>query len=185
MARPKVFGIGFHKTGTKSLAQALKALGYRVTGPNWTREPDIAETALNRALDLVPEFDAFQDNPWPLLFREMDTYFPGSKFILTTCPTDAWLDRAERYFGTGTTEMRRWIYGAGSPIGNLAQYAAVFEAHTAAVLDHFQNRPDDLLVFPLTEQPDWEPLCRHLGHTIPAGVPFPHANRSVPDSLGT
>ncbi len=28
--RPKVFGIGFHKTGTTSLGRALRALGYRV-----------------------------------------------------------------------------------------------------------------------------------------------------------
>jgi hypothetical protein len=30
MARAKVFVIGFHKTGTSSLAMALRQLGYRV-----------------------------------------------------------------------------------------------------------------------------------------------------------
>jgi UDP-N-acetylmuramate-alanine ligase len=38
----KVFCIGFHKTGTTSLAVALKTLGYRVTGPNGVHDPDIA-----------------------------------------------------------------------------------------------------------------------------------------------
>jgi hypothetical protein len=32
--KTKVFGIGFHKTATTSLAKALSYLGYRVTGPN-------------------------------------------------------------------------------------------------------------------------------------------------------
>ena len=31
--KTKVFGIGFHKTATTSLAKALSYLGYRVTGP--------------------------------------------------------------------------------------------------------------------------------------------------------
>ena len=176
--RPKVFGVGFHKTGTKSLSAALTTLGYRVTGPNWTRAPDIADTALQRALEIVPDYDAFQDNPWPILFRELDAQVPGSKFILTICPVDEWLPRAERYFGTEETDMRRWIYGAGSPVGHLARYAEVYAAHNAAVQSHFRDRPGDLLVFPLTTRPEWGPLCRFLGHPVPYGVPFPHANRT-------
>lgn len=39
----KMFGIGFYKTGTKSLAEVLKRLGYPVTGPNGNRDPDIAD----------------------------------------------------------------------------------------------------------------------------------------------
>jgi len=41
-ASVKIFGISFHKTGTKSLARALSSLGYSVTGPNGTRDPEIA-----------------------------------------------------------------------------------------------------------------------------------------------
>jgi hypothetical protein len=172
----KVFGIGFHKTGTKSLGAALDTLGYRVTGPNWTRETDIADTALDRARALLPHYDAFQDNPWPILFREMDALCPGAKFVLTTCPTDEWIARVERYFGAGETPMRRWIYDEGSPIGHLDRYVEVYEAHNRAVLEHFKDRPDDLLVFPLTTDPSWERLCHFLGHAVPR-APFPHANR--------
>ena len=35
----KVFCVGFHKTGTKSLGAALTALGYRVIGPSGARDP--------------------------------------------------------------------------------------------------------------------------------------------------
>ena len=95
--RPKVFCVGFHKTGTKTLAAALRLLGYRVTGPNWTKEVDIATTASSRAMALVDQFDAFQDNPWPLLYRELDTRCPESKFILTTRDADRWITSVSRY----------------------------------------------------------------------------------------
>lgn len=37
----KVFGIGFHKTGTTFLGQALEVLGYDVHGPIGVLEEDI------------------------------------------------------------------------------------------------------------------------------------------------
>ena len=83
MTKAKVFCIGFHKTGTTSLELALKKLGYRVTGSFGTKDPDIAEKVHEMAYAMVPEYDAFEDNPWPILYRELDERFPGSKFILT------------------------------------------------------------------------------------------------------
>ena len=79
----KVFGIGFHKTGTTSLALALRQLGYSVTGPNGVNDPNISQNARALVRDLVDQFDAFQDNPWPILFRELDEWYPNSKFVLT------------------------------------------------------------------------------------------------------
>ncbi len=175
-SRPKVFGIGFHKTGTKSLGNALAILGYRVTGPNGVLDLDITHKALPIARALVPRFDAFQDNPWPILFREMDAFVPGSKFILTIRPTDEWLRSATNFFGAATTPMRRWIYGddAGSPIGNEDLYRARYDRHNADVREHFASQPDDLLIMDLA-QANWTPLCRFLGHEVP-DRPFPHMN---------
>lgn len=45
--------------------------------------------------------------------------------------------------------MRKWIYGAGSPLGNEAIYIRRFEAHNAEVLEYFRRRPNDLLVMRL------------------------------------
>lgn len=174
--KQKVFGIGFHKTGTKSLAAALRSLGYRVAGPVGARDPDIAETALRHAMEAVRNHDAFQDNPFPILFREMDRACSGSKFILTRCGPDEWLERVVRYFGTQETPMRQWIYGAGSPLGHEAAYRERFEKHNRDVVDYFRDRPADLLVFDLTASPDWRPICDFLGHEIP-NCPFPHVNK--------
>jgi len=175
MMRSKVFGIGFHKTGTSSLAEALRLLGYRVTGPNGTSEPEIATKALPMALGLAREYNGFQDNPWPILYREMDAAFPGSKFVLTLRPVEDWIKSCVSHFGKRSTPMRQWIYGVGSPFGNEAIYIARYERHTREVLDYFRSRPQDLLILKITEGHGWRELCSFLEHDIP-DLPFPHRN---------
>ncbi|MDB5506217.1 MAG: hypothetical protein JWR75_855 [Devosia sp.] len=174
-SRPKVFGIGFHKTGTSSLGEALTRLGYRVAGPFGAHDPDIANSALPQALALAERRDAFQDNPWPMLFREMDAAFPGSRFVLTIRPEAAWLSSMLAYFGTRSTPMRDWIYGVGSPVGNEAVYLERYQRHEREVRSYFANRPADMLVLRLTEGEGWRELCGFLELPAPE-LPFPHSN---------
>ena len=68
----KIFCIGFHKTGTTSLGSALALLGYRLAGAIGTRDPDIAQNVLTRARRIVPNYDAFEDIPWPIIFRDVN-----------------------------------------------------------------------------------------------------------------
>jgi hypothetical protein len=172
---PKVFGIGFHKTGTTSLAHALRLLGYNVTGPNAVRDADISTRALPIALELGQAYDGFQDNPWPLLYREMDAAFPGSKFVLTTRAPEDWIRSCVSHFGRGSTPMRQWIYGAGSPLGNEERYVARFRQHERDVRAYFADRPDSLLILGITSGEGWEKLCPFLGCAVP-DQPFPHRN---------
>ena len=181
MRDPKVFGIGFHKTGTKTLAAALRTLGYRVTGPNGVKDPDIANNALEMCFSLVGQFDAFQDNPWPVMYKTLDRAYPQSKFVLTVRPTDEWIASVVDYFGRKETPMRKWIYGAGSPLGNEQAYIDTYERHTAEVLDHFRARPGSLLMLRVTEGDTWATLCSFLGKAIPA-VDFPHENKRTAGS---
>ena len=172
----RVFGIGFHKTGTKSLARALERLGYRVAGPNFTLEERLGSDLLDRCLAIAPEYDAFQDNPWAVLYKEMDQRFPGSKFILTVRDPQEWLRSATAYFGTKTNGIRRFIYGRGNPCHNSARYLHRYLLHYEEVVRYFARRPDDLLVFDLIKHPEWEPLCTFLGCDVP-DAPFPAANK--------
>jgi hypothetical protein len=178
MDRPKVFGIGFHKTGTTSLAAALNVLGYRVTGPNWVDEPRIAELVHELAFDLVPQYDAFQDNPWPLLYRELDERYPGSKFVLTVRDPQEWMTSAKRHFGAAETSMRRWIYGHGSPLGHEDVYLARYKAHYTEVFDYFRVREQDLLVMDIANGDGWDTLCPFLDFRAPRS-PFPHRNQAA------
>lgn len=175
--RPKVFCIGFHKTGTTSVKDALKILDYRVAGPFGRNDPNIATTAEATARGLVPQFDAFQDNPWPLIYRFLDREFPGSKFILTVRPTEKWLGSVTEHFVEGTPPMREWIYGPGraSPIGNEAAYVERYERHNREVLEYFGGRTNDFVAFNLSDGDGWEKLCAFLDHPVPAR-PFPWRN---------
>ncbi len=173
----KVFCIGFHKTGTTSLAAALTTLGYRVTGPNGVRDPDIGKNVYVLADSLVEEFDAFQDNPWPVIYKYLDEKCPNSRFILTIRDSDSWIESQVRHFGHRETPMRRWIYGVGCPEGNEEIYINRFEKHNEEVIDYFKERPNDLLVLDLTKGDGWGKLCSFLGSDVP-DAPFPHANKS-------
>lgn len=176
--REKIFCIGFHKTGTKSLAAALTYLGYRVTGPNFIQNPRIGEQALSLALALVPNYDAFQDNPWPLLYKELYNLFPNARFILTVRPSEAWIRSVAEHFGTKTTPMREWIYGVGFPRGNEETYVARYERHNREVLDFFRDKPGQLLLLDITAGEGWEKLCPFLGVDLPEAS-FPFANSAA------
>lgn len=170
---PRVFCVGFHRTGTSSLRAALEILGYHVCGSVATEEPDIAVRARDIAFGLLDRYDAFADNPWPILFRDLDERCPGSRFILTIRPPDAWFRSVARFFGEKTTPMREWIYGAASPIGNEDRYVARYERHNLEVLEYFGDRAADLLVLRVTEGEGWPELCSFLGRAVPS-EPFPH-----------
>jgi hypothetical protein len=176
--KTKVFCIGFHKTGTTSLAVALRAMDYKVSGPDGVNDPEIEQNVLPMAYSLVPQFDAFLDNPWPIIFKELDAKYPGSKFILTVRNTDSWIKSLVRHFGSQITPMRNWIYDVGCPVGNENIYIKRYEDHNEEVLHYFKDRPLDLLTMELNGGDGWEQICSFLGKKIPK-VPFPHANKAL------
>lgn len=179
--RPKVFCIGFQKTGTTSLYAALERLGYRtaaVAGRDWTAARLAAEGAA-LCIETARDFDAAQDMPWPVFFRELDAAYPGSKFILTVRDPESWFTSIEGHFGAHEGEMQAFVYGrdAAAPAGNKARYLETLRRHEAAVRAHFVERPADLLVMDLEAGDGWAELCAFLGAPVPAG-PFPMRNKS-------
>lgn len=171
----KIFCVGFHKTGTKSLAAALELLGFRVCGTVGVHDPDIATKASQLIHSFVPRYDAFQDNPWPVFYRELDRCYPGSRFILTVRSADEWIDSAVCHFGTQDTPMRHYIYGAGHPEGNEELYVDRYRRHNDEVREYFRDRPDDLLTMNITCGAGWASLCTFLRVEWPS-TPFPRLN---------
>jgi hypothetical protein len=178
--RPKVFGIGFHKTGTTSLAAALSQLGWNVCPGFGFMEGRIKERVHRRAAELVELYDAFEDNPWPLLYRDMDRMVPGARFVLTWRDPDRWYASVLRHFGKDETPMRRWIYGEGhgAPFGNRDVYVDRYTRHYEEVSRYFADRPGDLLWLRLEEGEGWKELGAFLGVPVPEG-PFPRANANA------
>lgn len=175
--RPKVFCIGFHKTGTTSMNAALRALGYKTTSYFGVWDTDIAQTVHDKARARLTDYDAFEDMPWPCLYEELDAWAPGAKFVLTRRDTDRWYASMLKHFGTVSNPMREWIYGPGkgAPAGNEAHYKAVYEKHCADVRAYFADRPDDIVELSMEDGFAWEPLCALLGHPVP-DAPFPREN---------
>jgi hypothetical protein len=175
----KVFCIGFQKTGTTSLNAALSLLGYRVASV-FGRDLSLAElraSYVERGMALARAHDAVEDMPWPLMFRELDAAFPGSKFVLTRRETDKWLASIRDHFGAYPDVMQQLTYGAdaAAPVGHEGRYRAVYDAHNAAVADYFRDRPDDLLTIDLSAGDGWEALCPFIGEPAPE-APFPRVN---------
>lgn len=173
----KVFCIGFHKTGTSSLNVALTQLGYSVTGPNGVGDPDIAKNVDKLIEDLVPQFDAFQDNPWPVVYKALDERYPGSKFILTIRNPEKWIQSQVKHFGSKVTPMREWIYGVGCPKGNEAIYLDRYNKHNQEVREYFAGRENDLLTLNLEDRLEWNSICDFLNKPIPARA-FPQVNKA-------
>ncbi len=186
----KVFVIGFHKTGTTSMGAALKMLGYRLDHRLWKDEvaklpqPVTRDSLLARAMDVAGQADAFEDNPWPLFFAEMDAAFPGAKFILTRRAPGAWFESMVKHFGDKPSLLRGLIYGddAAAPKGHAARYLCRYQRHIDEVLQYFAGRENDLLIVEL-EQAGWADLCAFLDKPVP-GAAFPKAGTGARRARG-
>lgn len=183
----KVFCVGFHKTGTTSMGTLLRHLGYAVVGSHRTRDrgfvADLAAGRLEELFYVADRASAFEDNPWPLVFRELDARYPGSRFILTVRDPERWIRSVVAHFGAQAepdSPMRQLIYGkrAGDPRGHEATYLARYRAHIDAVRAHFARRPDDLLEVDVSDPEALERICRFLGHSVDLPA-MPHDNRAA------
>ncbi len=182
----KVFCIGFHKTGTTSMGTLLRELGYRCMSAYRTRDQAfvqaLAKGDLGALFAIADRANAFEDNPWPLFFKEMQARYPGSRFILTTRDPEAWGRSVQNHFGNQAepdSAMRRLIYGedAGDPSGQADRYRARMLAHNAAVRTHFKGSPD-LLEVDVSQANALGLICDFLGHDT--GLErMPHANRRL------
>ena len=175
----KIVGIGLNKTGTTTLGVCLRHWGLRHI--SWDREAfDLWLQARHEELIAkVAEYDSFEDWPWPLIFREIDERYPGSRFILTRrknaktwyrsiCSHSRW---------TGPHDVNRYVYGYALPYGFKAQHLEFYEHYLTTVRDYFKDRPGDLLEVCWEEGDGWHTLSEFLGFEVP-DIPFPHANKS-------
>jgi hypothetical protein len=176
----KVFGIGLNKTGTRSLADATRLLGYR-TLHKGDAETSAAVQAAIAAGDppLTPfavRYDAYFDVASLVRnFAVVDAAYPGSKFLLSTRALDAWLDSRERHVLANRQPTGRRTYHGPFVVVDREAWVEEWHAHHAAVREHFADRPDDLLVIDVTAGDGWEVLAPFLHAKVPHD-PFPHEN---------
>jgi len=99
----KIFGIGWNKTGTTTLATVLELYGYALPD-QMTQEVRLNKQTFNtnyaEMADFCSRYDAFQDLPFSqgLTYVAADALFPNSKFILTERDPDAWFQSVTSSF---------------------------------------------------------------------------------------
>ena len=176
--RNKVICIGWHKTGTSTLGDALIMLGYNVLGSRLDLAEDLLKSNKETALNVASSYDALQDVPWAALYKDLDTAFPNSKFIFTFREEDSWLKSAVHHFGKNEVKRKifKWLYGYSSIIGHEEAFKQRYRKHNEEVLAYFKNRTDDFLIMDLSQGDGWEKLCKFLNKPIPQ-KPFPHSNK--------
>lgn len=177
----KIFCIGLNKTGTISLHQALETLGFKSLhwgGPSSGKKVGKALREGRGLVDDFPGIDAFSDIAGlSKRFAILDEQYPGSRFILTTRPMEAWVESRRSHVQANQERASRGDYSGTFLTIEPDAWREEFIAHHDAVAAHFAGR-DDLLTMRITEGDGFEVLCPFLGVPTPS-QPFPHRNRAA------
>jgi Sulfotransferase domain len=175
-ARPPCWGIGLGRTGTTSLCEALRILGY-------------VAVKHNPRFEVLPSLEAGADNGVTVFYKYLDYKFPGSKFVLTQRKLSEWLPSIE------DVALRRPVLSRADDVAiqrrmmlyesvtfDTAKFTAGYHRHHADVRRYFADRPGDLLEMNIIEGDGWEKLCPFLGLPLPDQA-FPHFNQRKPHRL--
>jgi len=192
LSEQKVFAIGWHKTATTSVIQALSQLGLHCLHGPVALYPSIA--AGHADLRLLEPWGAVADMPIPLIVPQLQRQYPDARFLMTIRNEAAWLDSVEEMFRIGN-EPRAELEGRSlwdtlsetrfiHQIHKLAYGATEFEwsrfldryrQHNDAVRRRFVGWGESYLEVDVSRGLTWEPLCRWLGLPAPK-EPFPWLN---------
>jgi hypothetical protein len=176
----KVVGVGLNKTGTKTLGKCFEVLGYNHISSSPVAFNIWRNGNIDDLIKIATVYDAFEDWPWSLLFREFDEHFPGSKFVLTIRkdPETWYKSLCNHAVRTGPTEFRKAIYGEYMPQGNKVKFIDFYNSYNQNVRDYFRGRSQDFLEVCWETGDEWEKLCTFL-HLPSPTIPFPHVNKSI------
>lgn len=169
MKDTKVFVLGFQKTGTTSLENALKRLGYKVYGgdKNLLKFKDVEKLKIYIGR-ILKDYDAVQDMPWPLFYRELYELYPDAKFILTYREPEKWIKSVVRYFAKIRIPMHRKIYGVPHAEGYEETYLKIYKKYNAEILKFFEGKKN-FLMMEIGKNFDYNTLCPFINiEDIPA-----------------
>jgi hypothetical protein len=181
----KIFGIGLSRTGTKSLTEALRILGFSIA--HYPTDKKTYQELISHEEDfsLLNRMDGITDITVLPYYMSLDKKYPNSKFILTCREKESWLAAMEkhlkynkisekkRYFLTERKIrkfLRTAVYGCFS--FDKEKLSGTYESHLTHVRNYFRNRPESFLEIYITEGEGWEKLCPFLGKEV-LSMPFP------------
>ena len=169
---PKVFCVGFNKTGTVTLDSIFRdQLSYRSAHtPGWT---DWTVTQDRHRLD---RFDAFSDGACASI-RNLDELYPEALFILNTRPLKHWVLSRHKAVERTRTAVR-WALTKYVPLGLVARiinrwvldnreravmrWIRIRNSYHEHVIRYFSDRKGKLLVMNIYDADFAAPLSRFL-----------------------
>jgi len=177
----KLFGIGLPKTGTTTLGHCFEVLGYSKAPYDIQLIEEVAEGSCNRIPEYTQQWEAFEDWPWPVLYKNLSELYPNAGFILTVRQSkEAWLKSLQKHTNRNpnarSKRLRKLLYKSEDPWKDEQHYRDFYQHHTAAVQEHFAGR-ENFLTLCWEDGSGWEEICSFTGDDIPK-VPIPHMNNS-------
>ncbi len=188
----KVFCIGFNKTGTTSLGEALSELGLS-TAPQRPAE-NLIDAWAKRDFRKLIKFcktagNAFQDVPFslPYTYVILDNYFPNSKFILTVRnDSEEWYNSYVNYHAKIWSKSAKvptkedlldaiYIYKSRPWHTNRLLFTTpkelpykkevlieFYENHNKSIIEYFRHKPGMLLKLNVAESGSYQKLAKFL-----------------------
>lgn len=158
----KIFCIGLPKTGTRSICEALRILGYKTIH-------------YPKPLGRILGYDAAGDISVTVNWQFLDHIYPNSKFILTLRDPESWHRSTSRHFAVyADNPYRQQMFGCLKYSRQTFQDA--YDNHRKTVRKHFYKRQNDLLIMKIMAGDNWQKLCKFLDKPIP-DRPFPWLGR--------
>lgn len=172
---PRVWVVGLSRTGTYSLCESLRMLGYSKTIHN------------PRSLEEMRQADAAGDLGCALYYKYLSVAYPNSKFILSMRDLDDWLESMKKIYSVRPdtapreakeidefhTLLRMQFYE--TTIYDKEKLAAAYARHNKEVMRFFEGKEQRLLAINIFRQNPWPTLCEFLGKG-PPDQEFPRTN---------
>lgn len=170
--KPKIWCLGLSRTGTSTLTEALKSVGFNHI--HYPTEWDMFYGIHDGCGDIsvIP------------YYKELDKKFPNSKFIHTIRDKDSWLKSMEPYLerkkswkqGKFQIDIRKKVYK--EPFFDYNTYSKAYDDHYNDVNDYFKNRKYDFLTLDILGGDKPSKLFDFLGMKVDMKE-FPHYNKLV------
>ena len=170
---PKVFCVGFNKTGTVTLHRIFcDQLGYRSAHtPGWT------DWSITKNRDRLDQFEAFFDGECASI-RNLDDLYPEALFVLNTRPLKHWVLSRHKAVERSRTAVR-WALTQYVPLGFVAwiinrwvldnreravmRWIRIRNSYHKHVMRYFSDRKEKLLVMNIEEADFGVQLAQFLG----------------------
>lgn len=203
--KEKIFCIGFSKTGTTSIENALEILDYNVCKGSFSNNYTNFLLALSvnndykELIKMTKYWDAFADGPWggSSLYKELTKEYPAAFYIHSIRESEDWYNSLERMFlkfSDNKSEAFETFYKNGR-YGSVYFFKKIFNIenlnnskeiiikyyndYNNEVSEYFKSNPTlKYLKHDFTKTPRWDELCQFLQKSIP-DKSFPHLNKGV------